>query len=118
MWPALIPAPGTRTGRTGGAAAEKFKAMKSLFLGIELIESSCFFSLLIGTCDASRRKGSIFSVGRLSPNIQQLAGEVAARLSHPCAGLGLHFSSCFPLGATKEREEPEERCDGPRPTRT
>lgn len=57
--------------------------MKCLSLGTEVTESLCFFSLLIGTCDISRRKGSIFSVRPLSPNIQQPAGEVAAPLSHP-----------------------------------
>lgn len=62
LCPALIPAPGTWTDRTGAAAAEKFKAMESLSLGIEVLKKFVFLSLFIGMCDVSMRNSSIFSV--------------------------------------------------------
>lgn len=82
--PALIAAPGAWTGRTG---AEMFEAMKCLPLGAEVAERSCFsqFSLARVLSPGGKAATSQFIA---HPKIQQLAGELAAPLSHQwCAGV-------------------------------
>lgn len=116
LCPALIPAPGAWTGRTG---AEMFEAMKCLSLGAEVAERSCFsqFSLARVVSPGGKAATSQFIA---FPKIQQLAGELAAPLSHLypphcCSVLGWGCISHCAL--CKEWEEPEERSDGPCPMR-
>lgn len=98
------------------------EAMKCLSLGAEVAERSCFsqFSLARVVPPGGKAATSPFIA---LPKTQQLAGELAAPLSHlhppGCRGvLGWScISHCALCWVQPEWEEPEERSGGPCPMR-